>query len=322
MDKLQTTKTGVNSTAGIWYGVSAFITWGVLPFYWKLLDSVPPHEILAHRIFWSFICMACLLFATGGWRAVTVVLTDKKKLFLVFASGFIISINWFTYIYAVNSNHLIEASMGYFINPLVMIFLGVTILKEKLTRWQCTAILLAFIGVLIVTVQYGRVPWIALSLAISFPAYGLMKKLLELDSITGLALETFAVMPFALGYIVFLELKGNGALSTLPAAMVIILVGTGVVTSGPLLLFAQGVRLNKLSMMGFMQYITPSISLLLGIFVFREHFTLTDLISFCFIWAGLAIFTLANAGVLVEKKAAARSTGPGQPKKLDNDSNL
>lgn len=219
----------------------------------------------------------------------------------MFLCGFVISINWFTYIYAVNTDHVIEASMGYFINPLVVVLLGVTIFKEKLSRWQLTALILAATGVLIITIQYGRVPWIALFLATSFAAYGLIKKLAQVDPVTGLALETFIVMPIALIYIISLETTATGALGSAPLAVKIILAGAGIVTATPLLLFARGIERTTFSMMGFLQYIAPTMTLFLGIFIFREPFSLIDFISFCFIWVALAIFTLANTGVLKEK---------------------
>ncbi len=291
-----------DNTVGIWYGVVAYTLWGVLPLYWKLLINVPPLEILAHRIIWSFIFMVLIVVGSGGGKALIAFLSDKKRLFYMFLCGFIISINWFTYIYAVNTNHVIEASMGYFINPLVVVLLGVSVLKEKLSRWQLTALILAAVGVLIVTVQYGRIPWIAIFLASTFALYGLIKKMARVDSITGLTLETFIVMPIALLFLLTLESQGTGAMGAAPLATKLLLAGAGIVTATPLLLFARGVERTTFSMMGFLQYIAPSITLLLGIFVFKEYFSTTHLISFCFIWAALVIFTLANIGLLKEPR--------------------
>jgi len=286
---------------GIWYGVIAFTLWGFLPLYWKLLKVVPPLEILFHRIFWSFIFMIIIVTVTRDWEAILKVMFNTKKLLLVFFAGILISVNWYVYIYAVNTNQVIEASMGYFINPLVMVILGVIVFKEKLGRWQLTALILAAIGVMIITVQYGRVPWIAFYLAGSFGLYGLVKKIVAIDSITGLTLETLIVMPFALFFILRLELSGTGTFSTAPLYLSAILVGIGVITAVPLLLYARGIEKTTFSMMGFLQYIAPSINLFLGIFVFQEYFSLSHFISFCFIWVGLAIFTLANVGLLKEK---------------------
>ncbi len=288
------------NTAGVIYGFSAFSLWGLLPLYWKLLEAVPAVEILAHRIFWSFVVLTLAIAFTGGWKALLDSLADKKKLLLIFSCGFIISLNWFTYIYAVNSGFVIEASMGYYINPLVVVLLGVTVFREKLGRWQLAALILATAGVLLITLQYGRIPWIALLLAGTFAAYGLIKKIIRLDSVSGLVLETFIIMPVALLYIVGLERSGTGALGSMPVYTGLILAGTGIVTASPLFMYARGIEKTTFSMMGFLQYIAPTITLLLGIFVFREYFSLIHLVSFCFIWVALIIFTLSGVGVLKE----------------------
>jgi chloramphenicol-sensitive protein RarD len=284
--------------AGIWYGVVAYTLWGILPLYWKLMQTVPPLEILAHRVLWSFVFMFLLIIFTGGWKTVALGFTDKKKLLLMFLCGLLVSINWFTYIFAVNTGHVIEASMGYFINPLVVVMLGVAVFKEKMTRWQLAAIILAAIGVLMITVQYGRVPWISLFLAGSFAAYGLVKKIIRVDSITGLTMETLVIMPAALFYIINLEKNAVGAMGSAALPILLFLAGTGVITAVPLLFYARGIEKTTFSMMGFLQYIAPSISLFLGIFIFKEYFSLFHLISFCFIWAALLIFTLDSVGIM------------------------
>ena len=283
--------------AGIWYGVVAYTLWGILPLYWKLMQTVPPLEILAHRILWSFVFILLLVIFTGGWKTVALGFADKKKLLLMFLCGILVSINWFTYIYAVNTGHVIEASMGYFINPLVVVMLGVAVFKEKMTRWQLAAVVLATIGVLMITVQYGRVPWLSLFLAFSFAAYGLVKKIIRVDSITGLTMETLVIMPAALFYIIGLEKNAVGALGSAALLTVLFLAGTGVITAVPLLFYARGIEKTTFSMMGFLQYIAPSISLFLGIFIFKEYFSLFHLVSFCFIWAALLIFTFDSVAL-------------------------
>lgn len=295
-----TTQNMDKNTLGIWYGIAAYTIWGILPLYWKLLQVIPALEILAHRIFWSFVFMALVVVVTRGLKPLLGAAANRKKLLLMFFAGVLISVNWLTYIYAVNNDFVIEASMGYFINPLVVVVLGVTVLKERLTRWQLTALILAGLGVLLIAVQYGRVPWIALFLAASFAAYGLIKKMVNIGSISGLTLETFIVMPVALVYIYNLEASGIGALNTTSFTTGLILAGTGVITATPLLLYARGIENTTFSMMGFLQYIAPSINLFLGVFIFREHFTFYHFLSFCLIWAALAIFTLANLGILKE----------------------
>lgn len=280
--------------SGIWFGILAYTAWGILPLYWKLLNLVPALEILSHRILWSFVFIWVIILVTGGWHCVATALASKKNILFIFLSGIFISINWFTYIWAVNSNHVIEASMGYYINPLVVVLLSVMVIKEKLNRWQGVAILLAATGVIIMTLQYGRIPWVALVLASSFALYGLLKKLVKVDSITGLALETTIVMPIALAYIISREVQGAGAIGANPFLTSVLLVGSGIVTATPLLWFGMGTQKIKLSMMGFLQYIAPTISFLLGIFVFKEHFPPAHLISFGFIWAGLLVFAVSN----------------------------
>jgi len=244
------------------------------------------------------VFMFLLIIFTGGWRTVAAGFADKKKLLLMFLCGLLVSINWFTYIYAVNTGQVIEASMGYFINPLVVVMLGVAVFKEKMTRWQLAAIIFAAIGVLMITVQYGRVPWLSLFLAGSFAAYGLVKKIVRVDSITGLTMETLVIMPAALFYIINLEKNALGALGSAALPTALILIGTGVITAVPLIFYTRGIEKTTFSMMGFLQYIAPTISLFLGIFIFKEYFSFFHLVSFCFIWAALLIFTLDSMALI------------------------
>jgi len=276
---------------GYCYGIAAFIAWGFLPIYWKLLATVPAQEILAHRIFWSFAFMALMLFYLKRWHSLKGVLAGGKNLLIIILCAVLISINWFVYIWAVNSDQVIEASMGYYISPLISVLLGMALLKENLSPFQILALLLAVIGVGIITVQFGKIPWVALVLASSFAFYGLLKKLLPVDALLGLALETTYMMPLALAYIIFQELSGTGALAAVSPVVTILLIGSGVVTATPLLWFAKGAQKMELSAIGFLQYIGPSISLLLGIFIFKEEFSHVHLASFCFIWAGVILYS-------------------------------
>jgi len=292
---------------GMGYGTLSFVLWGILPLYWKLLQAVPPLEILGHRIFWSFIFMAILLAVSGGWKAMRETVSHRRKRALMFSCGLLISANWFVYIMAVNTDQVIEASMGYFINPLVIVLLGVIVFKETLNRWQILAIILAAAGVFIVAVQYGRFPWIALFLAGTFALYALIKKIIGVGSITGLTVETFIIMPAALAYLIHLEVAGTGAVGTASLWTVLILAGTGAVTATPLLLFTRGVENTTFSMMGFLQYIAPSLMLFIGVVIFKEPFSLIHFISFSLIWAGLAIFTLTNLGLLAASPRPAKA---------------
>ena len=297
-----------NEKTGLIYGILAYTVWGILPLYWKLLNVIPAYEILAHRIFWSFIFIGTLLLYSGKWKMVVDVCKNKKNVLLIFLCAAIVSVNWGTYIWAVNSDQVVEASMGYYINPLVMFLFSVTILKEKLNFWQITAITLAVIGVMIITVQYGKVPWIALVLAASFATYGLLKKLINADAMGGLALETAFSAPLALFYILFKQFQGIGAVGTVSVSTLLILFGSGIATATPLLWFAQAAGKIKFSTLGFLQYIAPTITLFLGVVVFKESFTPTHLLSFGFIWLALLIYTLSNMGKLKKRDTPAEIT--------------
>jgi chloramphenicol-sensitive protein RarD len=283
-----------NKLSGVLYGAAAFTAWGFLPLYWKLLDKVPAIEIIAHRVIWSFVFVGLILMFTKSWRKFTLVLKNKKNLVFILMCSVLITINWFTYIWAVNSDHIIESSIGYYINPLIAVLLGMTVLKEKLNIYQYVSLGLAFVGVVMITIQYGKIPWIALTLAISFGLYGLFKKLIVVESIVGLALETAIITPFALVFITYKQLNGSGALGNGAILTSLLLAGAGVVTAIPLLWFARSTKRVKLSTIGFLQYISPTINLILGVFVFNETFTSADLISFGFIWSALLIYSVSQ----------------------------
>ena len=283
-------------TKGFIYGLLAFVTWGFLPLYWKMLSHIPVSETLAHRVLWSFILVTGIILGLKKLDSLKQYLLDKQKLMIIAICSLLISINWFIFIWAVNSNQVIEASMGYYILPLVSVFLGVAFLKEKITLWQCLAVGMALIGILIITVEYGRVPWIALVLAVTFGLYGLAKKLLKVEPLLGLALETAIITPIAIGVIIFKQLQGTGILSLGEGSLTIILllIGAGVATAMPLLWFAESAKRIELSTIGFMEYIAPTITLLLGIFVFQEEFTKIHFISFSCIWIAIAIYSISK----------------------------
>ncbi|WHY76462.1 EamA family transporter RarD [Neobacillus sp. WH10] len=288
----------------IYAGFSYFI-WGLLPIYWKLLDHVNAMEILANRIFWSFIFMLIVLFFTKKWGLFVHTLKgfakNKKQMYALAIASFIISGNWFIYIWAVNSGHMIEASLGYYINPLVSILLGMIVLKEKLTFYQYGSFILAAIGVLVITISHGTFPWIAISLALTFASYGLAKKLINVDSAVGLTLETLIISPIAAIYMIFLLVNGSSSVLTASLGTDLLLMGAGVATAVPLLYFAKGAQKIPLSLLGFLQYIAPTLTLLLGVFVYQEHFTKTQLLAFLFIWSALTIYSLSKTKLLPEK---------------------
>jgi chloramphenicol-sensitive protein RarD len=279
---------------GVFYGAIAFIAWGLLPLYWKLLKEIPADEILAQRIFWSFLFVGGILLYKNGMGVLRETLRDRKNVRNVLLCAFFITINWGTYIWAVNSGNILESSMGYYINPLMVVLLGMSVLKEKLNVFQYISIGFAAIGVAIIAIQYGRIPWVALLLASSFALYGLFKKLLKAESLVGLALETTTLMPLALGYILYKLFSGQSALYSVSLSTLTILLFAGVVTATPLLWYAMGSARVKLSTMGFLQYISPTISLIIGVFVYGEKFTSTHLLSFSFIWIGLIIYSFSN----------------------------
>ncbi|GGB35345.1 EamA family transporter RarD [Virgibacillus dakarensis] len=278
---------------GIIYTAFAYLLWGFLPIYWKLVDNVPAGVILAHRIVWSFVFMIAVILSVRKWpgfiQECKAIFKDKKKLFGITTASIVISINWLTYIWAVNNGHVIQASLGYYINPLISILLGIIILKERLTRRQLLSFLVAAIGVINLAVSYGVFPWISLLLAISFGLYGLLKKTVDIGAMFGLAIETMIVTPIALIYLIAIP---NHVLTmdSLFTSTSLLLIGAGVATAVPLLLFASGAKQIPLSMVGFLQYIAPTIMLLLGVFLYHETFSRAHLVSFSLIWIALIIY--------------------------------
>jgi len=283
---------------GIVSAVGAYALWGILPVYWKFVHNVPSQEILAHRIVWSFFFMVFVLLVTAKLRAfiseLFEIIVQPKKLLGIMMAAALVSVNWFTYIWAVNNNHVIESSLGYYINPLISVLLGIIVLKEKLSLWQIVSFFLATIGVLNMTLRFGSVPWVALILAISFGLYGLIKKVVNAGAITGLTLETLFISPFALIFLRYVHNNGNGAFGLDSPITSSLLIGAGVITAVPLLLFAGGAKRLPLSVIGFLQYIAPTLMLILGVFIYHEPFTGVHLSSFVFIWTALIIFSLAK----------------------------
>jgi chloramphenicol-sensitive protein RarD len=283
---------------GIWYTIAAFLLWGILPLYWKALKSVPSSQILAHRIIWSSVYVAVVLLIRRRIPEIRRAFSLKRNRLYFSMSSLLLGINWFIYIWAVNTDRIVESSMGYFINPLVSVFLGMLFLRERLSLFQIIAVACAVSGVLFMAIQYRALPWIALSLAFSFGLYGLIRKLTEADSLIALLYHTTFLAPFALTHLVIEAWKGNGSLGTETPLVHLLLIGAGVVTAVPLIWFANGVRRIPLSTVGFTQYLAPSLMLLIGVVLFREPFTKTHLISFSLIWAGLALFSLTHTKVV------------------------
>jgi chloramphenicol-sensitive protein RarD len=286
--------------AGVIYAIAAYTLWGILPIYWKAMKQIPSGEILAHRIFWSFLLLIGMIIFSKKWTEFKQVFSGFRSIAAIFLGSIFISINWLIYIWAVNNNHIIEASLGYYINPLFIILLGILVLRERPDLWQIIAIVIAAIGVSFLAFQYGEIPWVALSLAVSFGLYGLVKKLSKLSSINGMAAETLLVAPMAFGFLFFRITNDSGVYSSLPIFVIILVLLSGLATSIPLLLFSQSAKRVSLSTLGFVQYLSPSISLFLGIFLYHEQFTRIDKISFGLIWIALAIYSFSRKEILMK----------------------
>jgi chloramphenicol-sensitive protein RarD len=308
LDTESTQKEKREQIIGVWYTIAAFLLWGILPLYWKALKAVPSPQILAHRIIWSCVFVTIVLIIRKRIPEARRAFSSRRNRFFFTLSALCIGINWFIYIWAVNANRVVESSMGYFINPLVSVFLGMIFLRERLGFWQIIAVLLAIAGVLFMTIQYGSLPWIALSLAFSFGFYGLLRKTSHADSLVGLLYDTAFLTPLAMLYLVIVGLKGIAAFGTATPLIHLLLIGSGVVTATPLIWFAHGARRIPLSIVGFTQYLAPSLMLILGVMVFKEPFAKTHLISFSLIWGGLFLFSLSRTAFLrrIEPKLSGK----------------
>ncbi|KQU59308.1 transporter [Bacillus sp. Leaf406] len=298
------------SQTGIVYTAFSYLLWGILPIYWKFLGDVPADEILANRIFWSFWFMLLFLFVTRRFRGFTsylkTSLTKKKQVLALLVASLLISANWFIYIWAVNTDQMVEASLGYYINPLVSILLGVFILKEKLSKAQILSFGLAAAGVLVLTLSYGDFPWIAFGLAFSFGLYGLAKKMIQVESSIGLTLETMTIAPVSIVYLLFLYQDDSLALFHTGTGTDLLLIGAGAATAIPLLFFSRGAQQIPLYMVGFLQYIAPTITLILGVWMYHEPFSTVHAIAFCFIWLALAVLTASRLQLARKRRKDAR----------------
>jgi len=277
---------------GIFYALGAYFSWGLLPVYWKALEIVPALQILGHRIVWSFALIGVIILVRREWGTFRHSIGSSSTLLYTGLASGLLGVNWLVYIWAVNSDHIVESSLGYFINPLVSVLLGVIFFKEKLRSTQWVAVGLAALGVLYLTFYYGTPPWISLVLALTFGFYGLLKKKSSLEALHGLGLEmTFLFLP-ALAYLLFVQTQGNGSFVQDGLATTLLLVITGVVTALPILLFGFAARSIPLSMVGLLQYIAPTLQFLLGVLVYAEPFTHQRLVGFSIIWLALLIYWL------------------------------
>ena len=290
--------------------IGAYVLWGILPIYWKLLEQVPAWEILSHRIIWSFVFLLSLLACTrrlGQFCAdAKALIAQSQKALGILAASLLISLNWLLYIWAVNNGRIVEASLGYYINPLVNVVLGILFLKERLSRTQIAAVLLAAAGVLYLALHFGSLPWVALSLATTFGLYSLCKKLLNIGAVTSITLETLLITPIALSFLIFWHNSGIPVFHSEQPVAAALLLGSGIITAIPLLLFTSGANGLPLSVLGFIQFLSPTISLLVGVLVYHETFSSIHLASFSLIWLALILFLASQTAKFSQLQSSLR----------------
>ncbi len=290
---------------GLVPAAAAFAMWGVFPLYFHALHQVPAVQVIAQRIAWSCLFVLGWLMLRGELGSLRAALTDRGVLLRLAATATLITLNWLTYVWGIEHNRVVETSLGYFIGPLVNVLLGVVVLSEKLTRTQWTAVALAAIGVAYLTLMTGTLPWIALTLAVSFALYGFLRKLVKVEALPGLAVETLLLAPLSVGYVLWCESAGTGALGHTDALTNTLLIGSGPMTAIPLFLFAYGTRLLPYSTVGLLQYIAPTLQFICGVFLLHEPFDRTRAIGFLVIWAALVIY--AGEGVRLSRKQQTRA---------------
>jgi chloramphenicol-sensitive protein RarD len=284
---------------GIWSAVAAYVLWGMLPVYWKWLDKVPAPQVLCHRILWSFITLLVLIVLVGKWQDFRTGVARPRVVKAYALAAVLISINWLTYIWAVAAGFIVETSLGYFINPLFSVLLGILFFRERLRPWQWISIGFAAAGVLYLTIIHHSLPWIALTLAVTFSLYGMVKKTAPLGALQGLTLETGILLFPAILFLALSDRTGYGALFHTGIKTDILLMGAGIITAVPLLLFSSAARRIPLSLTGILQYIAPTLQFLLGVLVYREPFSFGKLIGFGMVWTALVMY--AVEGYLVHR---------------------
>jgi chloramphenicol-sensitive protein RarD len=287
-------------------GIAAYAMWGLFPLYWPLLEPAGALEILSHRVVWSLVVVAALLgLAKGAWRRIP---RGTRELRLLSVAAVVIAVNWGVYIWGVNHDHVVETSLGYFVNPLVTVTLAVVVLGERLRRTEWLAVAVAALGVVVLTVQAGRPPWIALVLAVSFGSYGLVKKVVGVRPAEGLVVETAILGPLALGYLLAIGATGSGHFTTQGTGHALLLAGAGPVTAIPLLAFAGAAPRVPLSRLGLMQYLTPTMQFLIGVTLRHEPLPATRLAGFVLVWLALALFSYE--GWSRHRRSRQRAGGP------------
>lgn len=293
--------------AGVLYALGGFGLWGFAPLYYKAVATVPAAEVLAHRVLWAMALLGLVLVARGRGASVLRELRDRRRRRFYPVTAGLVSINWLTFIWAIQHDRVLEVSLGYYVNPLVNVLLGVVILRERLSGRQLAAVGLATVGVLNLVLEYGALPWVSLVLALSFGCYGLLRKRAGIPAIPGLTIETLLIAPAALGFLVHLAARGEGAFRVGNPGMDLLLMFAGVITAVPLVLFLEAVRRLRLSTVGLMQYLAPTLQFLLAVLVFREPFGTAQLLTFACIWAALALYSVETVNAY---RAATRPNPP------------
>jgi chloramphenicol-sensitive protein RarD len=307
---------------GVLLAASAFVMWGLFPLYWPLLEPAQAAEILAHRVVWSLVATGLMVLATRRGAALRAIWTTPRLRRLMVGAGVVIGVNWFTYIWGVNNGYVVETSLGYYINPLVTVLFGVCLLGERLRRWQSTALAIAFVAVVVLSLQLGRPPWISLVLAFSFGTYGLLKKKARVGPVEGVTFEALVLAPVALGYLSWLTFVGQSTSWSQGPGHVLLLTTTGLVTAVPLLCFAGAANRVSLTTVGLLQYIAPTLQFFLGVFVFHESMPVVRWLGFSLVWLALAILTVDSVSAArrrrltgerryLEPAAALAAPGPG-----------
>jgi chloramphenicol-sensitive protein RarD len=294
-----------NANKGFVSAATAFAVWGVFPLYFHALQQVPAMQVISHRIVWSCLFVFGWMLLRGELASVRTALANRGVVLRLALSATLITLNWITYVYGVTHGRVVETSLGYFIGPLVNVLLGIVLLSEKLTRAQWTAVALATLGVGYLTFMTGGLPWIALTLAVSFACYGLVRKVVKVEALPGLAIETVLLVPFAVGYLLWSESAGVGALGHEGPVTDVMLIASGPLTAITLFLFAQGTRLLPYSTIGLLQYIAPSLQFMCGVFVLHEPFDHARAIGFALIWTALVIY--AGEGVRLSRRQQTRA---------------
>lgn len=288
------------------YVLTCYILWGVLPVFWKLLAAVDSLYVLAGRIVWSLVFISVILAARRGFGAVRAVLGDRRELGRLALAGIFVCVNWGSYIWAVNSGHMLDASLAYYMNPILAILLGTVVFRERLTGLQWLSVAVTFTGLVITILRYRQIPWVALIIGGSFAVYGAIKKGVHVDAGVSVFFETLVLSPFALVFMAAAEVRGAGAVGVLHGWQWLLLPAAGVVTTVPLLFFAKGIKSTPMTLSGILMYINPTLQLLLSVLLYQEEFTTTHAILFGFVWSGLALYLLSS--LLRERKHKKEET--------------